>query len=367
MQDAPLSVQSPKFSTGLNPPVFLLLWLGVATLALHWLVLGDCWQPSCKQPPVKADPSSIQVRTISNPIAQTEASAKSSGAAPPKAVGAPPKHRPQVHASKPTEELTLDHLPATDPQPLMAAAGVSLTEPLGASAAPPPTEAASEPTETQPLPTPSLDATPSRVTVPPGFSATYAFRRGSLSGAAELNWSPGPESYSLRMHIRKGVIPVMTQTSEGRLDKSGLEPERFVDSRLGRNAQAANFQKTKGIISFSGPSQTYTWQSGAQDRLSWMVQLPAILLAQQPTAGQRFAMTVVGARGEADVWTFQFIDWETVTTPSGPVRGAKLVREARRPHDQQVEIWLDPEKSYQPVRARWVGSEDTQSIEMLRD
>jgi hypothetical protein len=169
------------------------------------------------------------------------------------------------------------------------------------------------------------------------------------------------------MHVRKGFVPVMTQTSEGRLETRGLEPERFVDSRLGRNAQAANFQRAKGIISFSGPSQTYAWQSGTQDRLSWMIQLPAILAAQEPTAGQRYAMTVVGARGDADVWTFQFMDWETVTTPSGAFRSARLVREARRPNDQQVEIWLDPEKNYQPVRARWTGTDEAQTAELLRD
>jgi Protein of unknown function (DUF3108) len=362
MQAEPLSTLSNS-PPRLRPRAWALLFLTAVALGLHGWLLGGCWRGLCGQALAAAEVTAMQFRTISSVATHKDAALNA-----PSVLSEPKPIKP-VKVPQRRQPLATEAAP-----PLrVAAASVLSTEPSFELAALTFAETASEPAPSKPLvqtlPMPSADAATQRVTVPPGFVATYAFRRGSLQGAAELTWAPAGDRYMLRMHVRKGFISVMTQTSEGRLQSTGLEPERLMDSRLGRADQAANFQKDKGLITFSGPDQLYAWQAGTQDRLSWMVQLPAMLAAQPPTlaAGQRFAMTVVGARGEADVWTFEFAGWDEVSTQSGPVRSARLMRETRRPHDQQVEIWLDPEKNYQPVRARWGAAQDPQPVELLRD
>jgi hypothetical protein len=86
-----------------------------------------------------------------------------------------------------------------------------------------------------------------------------------------------------------------------------------------------------------------------QDRLTWMLQLPAVVEAapQRFGAGASVVLMVVGARGGADIWTFKVIGAE----PVGDVMALKLVREARKPRDVQAEVWLDPARGHIPLRA----------------
>ena len=62
-------------------------------------------------------------------------------------------------------------------------------------------------------------------------------------------------------------------------------------------------------------------------------------------------MIVVGARGEASLWTLRCSGRETVETIRGHVSAIKLVRDGRSTYDTSAEIWLDPERDYLPVRA----------------
>ena len=57
---------------------------------------------------------------------------------------------------------------------------------------------------------------------------------------------------------------------------------------------------------------------------------------------------MVGARGDAAVWVFRFIGRERLTTDAGPVDAVKFIREPRKPHDTQAEVWLDPARHYLP-------------------
>ncbi len=73
---------------------------------------------------------------------------------------------------------------------------------------------------------------------------------------------------------------------------------------------------------------------GTQDRLSWMLQLAAIVEAapERHGPGARVSMFVVGARGDADVWTFEAHDDRVELEDSvflagsdGPRRTAQIV------------------------------------------
>jgi len=131
---------------------------------------------------------------------------------------------------------------------------------------------------------------------------------------------------------------------------------------------AANFQRSAGKITYSGPSNEYNLVPGTQDRLTWMVQIGAIAAADPKgvAAGKRVSMYVTGARGDADVWTFQAIGVENVPIGGVSVSAIKLVREPRKVNDTLVEVWLDPQLHHLPVRARMTNQPEGETFELLR-
>jgi hypothetical protein len=60
--------------------------------------------------------------------------------------------------------------------------------------------------------------------------------------------------------------------------------------------------------------------AGAQDRLSWIVQLAAIVQARHPAAGERIVMQVAGPRGDADAWQFDVLGDTILETDAGRCR-----------------------------------------------
>ena len=151
---------------------------------------------------------------------------------------------------------------------------------------------------------------------------------------------------------RAAGLSVMTQVSQGGFDAAGLAPVRFTDQRLRGAAQAANFRRDAGIISFSGPSVQHPLAPGTQDRLSWMAQLAAVLEAQPAKAPlQRVVLRVVDARGDLSVWSFVNVGADTVLTGMGSKTTQKYLREAADPHDSRVEVWVDPSLHHLPARA----------------
>jgi hypothetical protein len=80
-----------------------------------------------------------------------------------------------------------------------------------------------------------------------------------------------------------------------------------------------------------------------------MLQLPAVIEAAPArfAANTKVTLMVIGARGGADLWTFAVVGPERW----GEVNALKLLREARRPRDTQVDLWLDPARGHLPLRA----------------
>ena len=190
---------------------------------------------------------------------------------------------------------------------------------------------------------------------PPPFRLAYALRRGALSGQAELTLQRAGSGYELELKGTALGLEVLGLRSQGSLGPHGLMPERFVDRRRGRDRLAANFDHGAGRITYSGSAASQSLRLGAQDRLSWMVQLAAILEAApaRHDAGNRIALSVSGARADVDTWTFIVQGHQRLSLPGGTVVEAlRLTREPRRPYDTQVEVWMDPAQHHLPVRAR---------------
>jgi hypothetical protein len=214
-----------------------------------------------------------------------------------------------------------------------------------------------QPTEPRAAPAADDDPPPPvyATRVPPPFRLTYALRRGALSGQAELTLQRAGSGYELELKGTALGLEVLGLRSQGSLGPHGLMPERFVDRRRGRDRLAANFDHGAGRITYSGSAASQPLGLGAQDRLSWMVQLAAILEAAPARhgTGSRIAVSVSGARADVDTWTFIVQDRQRLSLPGGAVVEAlRLKREPRRPYDTQVEVWMDPAQHHLPVRAR---------------
>lgn len=206
----------------------------------------------------------------------------------------------------------------------------------------------------------------------PSQTLTYHLRRGLLSGTGVLSWHHDPPneagaSYELRLEAKALGLSLLTQVSQGHFDAAGLAPQRFTDQRLRSSTRAANFQRERGLIGFSGPSVEFQMVPGVQDRLSWMLQLPAILEAgpQRAAPGERVTLYVIGARGDAAVWSFRYQGHESVTTEAGELPAVKFIREPRQPNDTQAEVWLDPAHHHLPVRARLGNPPDGEVLDLV--
>jgi hypothetical protein len=185
------------------------------------------------------------------------------------------------------------------------------------------------------------------------------------SAWGELLWKPTESSYEARLEIGAFLLGSRIQTSRGVLSNEGLMPERFGDKT--RSELAAHFQRDKGIISFSANSPDAQLLKGAQDRLSIVLQLSALLAAdpsRYPT-GTVLSFQTVSQR-EAEVWQFAVDKEEFLDLPIGRLAAIKLNRAPRREFDQRVELWFAPQMGYLPVRIRITNANGDTVDQLLR-
>ncbi|KTT27235.1 DUF3108 domain-containing protein, partial [Pseudacidovorax intermedius] len=184
------------------------------------------------------------------------------------------------------------------------------------------------------------------------FDATGQQGMQPMSGVfGELSWLQDGERYNARLALKVLFRTIRAQTSEGRIGPQGIAPDRFSDRR--RSEVATHFVRDTGEIVFSSANSRVPLQPGAQDRLSVLMQLTALVGGDPAryTAGRTISLQVAGPR-DADLWTFRVEGDETVATPSGEHPARRLVRLPRREYDQKIEVWLAPDLGWLPVRIR---------------
>jgi len=223
---------------------------------------------------------------------------------------------------------------------------------MPAAAEPAASRAASAATDTRAASAPADPPWPTRM--PASAELHFDLRRGAASGEARLSWRVDGERYALAL---RGVLPAgreIDQHSQGGFDAAGVAPQRLAERRRGREVRAANFQREHGKISFSGPGWELPLQAGAQDRLSWLVQLVAIAGAAPGglAAGRLVSLPVVGARGALHEWRFEVRGAQRLAGSHGAIDALWLVREPVHPYDVRVEVWLDPSRGHWPAQLR---------------
>lgn len=340
--------------------------LSVAALLLHAAVLSGVEWAWPERETVRLPATPMRVRVVDTALPPREpAVALAAPPVEPQADAPPvrvqvrtrtlvPRARPALPVAEPLAAAPTAAAPqtpaATAPQPGApdAAVRVALSTPAARAAAP-----VAAPTAAAPTPAGDEAIPHYRTRLPPPITLRYVMHRGILRGTGDLVWRPQGEHYELRFDGRVAGLAVLTQVSTGGFDAAGVAPERFTDQRLRRGTTAANFQRAAGKITFSGPATEFVLRDGAQDRLSWMVQLAAIVAAEPhlATPDAKVVMVVVGSHGDADVWSFRCIGPEAVETGAGTVDAIKFVREPREAYDTTVQVWLDPHRHDLPVRA----------------
>ncbi|MEX8495355.1 DUF3108 domain-containing protein [Sphaerotilus sp.] len=197
-------------------------------------------------------------------------------------------------------------------------------------------------------PTPAAAASIA-LTTPPSVQLHYRMKKGPLSGTGRIDWLRDGDTYRMRLEARVPVFgQIFLETSEGRLDASGLAPLRHTERRLQRSERAVSFVRDQGPprILFSAREGDEPLRPGAQDRLSWIAQL-ATRMASPPDGdwrpGSSLAMDVASTGGDVQRWVF--------TIEGQDATGLwHLRREPDGPRDTRAEVWIDARQQHWPVR-----------------
>lgn len=173
-----------------------------------------------------------------------------------------------------------------------------------------------------------------------------------LSGKGELLWRHDGDNYEARLQVSSALLGrSRVQRSTGRVTAEGLVPDLFSDRS--RREQATRFDRTQGRLVFSNDRPSAPLPEGAQDRVSVLLQLAALIggRPERYPAGARLEIQTAGT-GDVESWVFSVEGEQDLRLPGGPVRALKLQRLPRKQDDQKVELWLAPRMDYAPVRVR---------------
>jgi hypothetical protein len=249
-------------------------------------------------------------------------------------VAAPAPARPPTPAPAPRAAPPAAPLPDTLPDTPAAAA------PASTAAAPP--AAASAPVLLQ---VPALLELP----IAGEGQISYDFALDGESGQALLRWAVEQGRYRLDLERRVGDRELPSWHSEGLVGPQGLQPLRHAEQRRGRDRQAINFRRDEGLISYSASPRLQALPAGVQDRLSWWIQLSAMVAAEPSLEpGLRLVIPVAALKGGVQDWVFELVEQQGALWR---VR-RQLAAGEQRP-ELQWELWLDSRRAYLPVRLRF--------------
>ena len=365
-------IHKPSLS---KSPLRKLLVLTAIVVAARLLILGSMPSSVSLQAAAAPEVQALSLSVVAQSMAPEPipASLLLAPELPPTKVRTPAVINPVTRAT-PQRPATINPTPAIAPpaaaSELIAIAPLAATAVLTATATTATTTAAvaiGAPTEVA-INEPKLPATPAtksvadiprdqKLTFAPPVLLMYEGRgeeRGFIKYAAsgELLWAPEGSRYNAHLEISAMGFRVRTWTSKGDLSDAGLQPLRFGDKPRGAEL-ATHFQREKGIISFSANNPDVALQTGAQDKLSAILQLSAIVAGEPAryVRGATIAFQAADAH-RAELWNFKVGATEPLELPGGMLTALKLSKEPTVDFDQRIEVWLAPDLRYMPVRIR---------------
>lgn len=172
-------------------------------------------------------------------------------------------------------------------------------------------------------------------------------------GSATLKWEQDKGVYQLNFEATAAIIYTIRWASQGVILDLGLAPSHFTEKRFRSSETAAHFDYENQLISFSKKEAKTAMLPGAQDRFSVVVQLASIIAADPDRfkAGQNIVIQVANTE-LAEAWVFNVLASEPLTWAGKSYETLRLQRQARKPYDAQLELWLAKDLEYMPVRIK---------------
>jgi Protein of unknown function (DUF3108) len=336
-----------------------LLGLGIGVLLAHLAVLQAA--PAMLDAPDPASRRAWTTRTILlNPPAPTPTPTPVATSTPPP-VAAPRARTPRPAVAAPTAPASTD--------PLHETAAISSANERTVAEAPPAEAPAAPASAPAPVAPPTATPAPTRETSSntlatafsiPGsvrlkFNATGFARQLNYEANGELLWLHDGANYEARLETRAFLLGARVLSSVGQIGAQGLAPSRFGDKSRGE--RAAHFDRDKSRVTFSANTPEAPLLTGAQDRLSVLMQL-ASMLAGDPARyppGATISVQTVSAR-DADIWLFTVEGEEKLRVADAEQTTLKLTRTPRREFDTKVQVWFAAGLNYLPVKFRLTES-----------
>ena len=183
------------------------------------------------------------------------------------------------------------------------------------------------------------------------YAVTGQSRGRAFATDGQLLWRHDGGQYEARLEYSAPLQLSRAQSSIGRITAEGLTPQRFSDRS--RSEQATHFERDKGTLVFSSNAPQQPLPAGAQDRLSVLLQLAAMIAAAPSSfpVGTGITVQTVGTR-DAQSWLFTVEGDQALELPGGRIPTRKLVRQPRGEYDLRIELWLGTSMDYVPVRIR---------------
>lgn len=198
--------------------------------------------------------------------------------------------------------------------------------------------------------------------LPPSVDLNYAIKARQsglqIQGEASVQWRTDGKTYSVNSTTRAMLFgKILEANSSGTIDRYGLAPSSFTETRFRKTSTSATFTRDAGAakISFAQSDASYPILGGEQDRTSIIWQLVALARAapHQFKTGSTWDFFVAGQR-DAERWSFKVIGSEKIRSLAGDQTALHIVR-APPPDDksQTLDIWLAPALEWYPIKLRF--------------
>lgn len=366
---------APPVCAAMVTPRWRWFAIAVASLLAHALALDliPHWTLDASAP-ARSEPLRARLVAVPDPLPALQPEMKPSLApAPaqaPKPVPAGTSARPKREsfpkkAPKPLSEPldpTVDAITITPAD--VKAAEAATTAPAASAAAPGPASPdAAAPDAALPVP-----AAPPPLATDPPASALLRYtvvandmKSGTAMryyGVGSLKWTIEGPRYSADLEASIPLLlfklKVLASHSEGTLDATGLLPGRYTETPRNRSTLATNFNRDeRRSISFSASQASLPLVEGAQDRLSVLFQLGALLRANPTLAakGGHIDIPVAGVRGDLPTWSFATLGNELIDTGAGSLETTHLRRSAPADtYDKTIDVWIAVAQGGYPAR-----------------
>lgn len=152
-----------------------------------------------------------------------------------------------------------------------------------------------------------------------------------------------------------GLLGEVRRSSQGRVTRGGLRPLAYEDLRPRREPASARFAWKDGTLvqQYRDGPRTLPMPPRAQDRLSFL-----FAAAFEAPGTQPLEFSVADGKGVAH-YVLEIAGRERLAVPAGEFDALHLVKRKDHPGDRGTEIWLDPARSYLPLRVLAVQKDGT--------